>query len=79
MWLRFDSRVSLETLRHEVGLVSLTAAICFIIAVLVSSKLQKSISGPVRSLARTAAEIAAGHNGAIRAEKVWRRRTGAVG
>lgn len=69
MWLRFDSRVSLETLRHEIGLVSLTMAICFIIAVLVSSKLQKAISGPVRSLARTAAEIAAGHNGTIRAEK----------
>jgi hypothetical protein len=67
MWLRFDSRVSLETLRHEIGLVSLTMAVGFIIAVLVSSKLQRAISGPVRALARTAAEIAAGRNYSIRA------------
>src|SRR5689334_18145241 len=69
MWLRFDSRISLETLRREIGLVSLTVAICFIIAVLVSSKLQRAISKPVRSLAQTAAEIAAGHDDSIRAEK----------
>ncbi len=69
MWLRFDGRVSLGTLRHEIGLVNLAVAVCFIIAVLVSSKLQRIISAPVLSLARTAAEVAAGRNYSIRAEK----------
>ena len=79
MWLRFDSRVSLDTLRHEIGLVSLTVAICFIIAVLVSSKLQRTISAPVHRLARTAREVAAGRDYSIRAEKFGEDELGAPG
>ncbi len=69
IWMRFDSRVSFEALRHDMAMVSLAIAICFIIAVLLSSKLQGTISGPVLRLAATAREVAVGRNYSIRAEK----------
>ncbi len=69
MWIRFDSQVSLETLRHDVAMVSLAMAVCFIIAVLLSSKLQAAISGPVQRLAETARAVSVGRNYSLRAEK----------
>src|SRR5579872_1919284 len=69
LWMRFDPRVSLETLRREVGLVSLSMAVCFIVAVLLSTRLQRTISVPLSGLARTAEEVAAGSNYELRAER----------
>src|SRR5579864_3959416 len=69
MWLRFDSRISLETLRRDISMVSLAMAVCFIFAVLLSSKLQQTISAPVLGLARTAKEVAMGRNYSLRAVK----------
>ena len=69
MWIRFDSQVSLDELRHDVAMVSLAMAVCFIIAVLLSSKLQGAISGPVQRLAETARAVAVGRNYSLRAEK----------
>jgi CheY-like chemotaxis protein len=69
IWIRFDGRVSFEVLRHDMAMVSLAIAVCFVIAVLLSSKLQRTISGPVLRLAATAREVALGHNYALRAEK----------
>ena len=69
MWIRFDSRVSLETLRRELSMVSLAVAVCFIIAVLLSTKMQRVISAPILRLAQTARQVAMGRNYALRAEK----------
>jgi len=69
MSIRFDSRVTLERLRREVGLVSLAMALCFMSAVLLSYKLQRAIALPVLRLAQTAKEVAVGRNYSIRAEK----------
>lgn len=69
IWMRFDGRVSFEALRHDMAMVSMAIAVCFIIAVLLSSKLQSTISGPVLHLAATAREVALGRNYSIRAEK----------
>ena len=76
IWMRFDGRVSFEALRHDLSMVSLAVAVCFIIAVLLSSRLQRTISGPVVRLAATAKEVAAGRNYALRAEKFGRDETG---
>jgi PAS domain S-box-containing protein len=67
--IRFDSRVSLETLRHEVAMVSLAMAGCFIIAVLLSTKLHGVISAPLARLAQTARDVATGRDYSLRAEK----------
>ncbi len=69
IWMRFDGRVSFEVLRHDMAMVSMAVAVCFIIAVLLSSKLQSGISGPVLRLAATAREVALGRNYSIRAGK----------
>ena len=69
LWMRFDRRVSLETLRHELAMVSLAMAGCFMIAVLLTSKLQRVISSPLLRLAQVAKEVAAGRNYSLRAGK----------
>ena len=78
IWIRFDSRVSFEALRHDMEMVSLAAAVCFIIAILLSSKLQKTISGPVLRLAVTAKEVALARNYELRAEKHGQDELGAL-
>jgi len=69
IWMRFDGRVSFDALQHDMAMVSLAVAVCFIIAVLLSSRLQRTISGPVLRLAATAKEVAVGRNYGLRAEK----------
>lgn len=69
IWIRFDGRVSLEELRHDMAMVSFATAVCFIIAVVLSSNLQRTISGPILRLAATAKEVALGQNHALRATK----------
>lgn len=69
MWIRFDGRVSLETLRHELSMVSVAMSVCFIIAVLLSTKLQRVITAPLMRLAQTAREVAAGRDYSLRAGK----------
>jgi len=69
IWIRFDTQISLDTLRRDVAMVSLSMSVCFIIAVLLSSKLQRTISGPVLRLAEMAREVAVRHNYSLRAEK----------
>ncbi|HLN02228.1 MAG TPA: ATP-binding protein [Bryobacteraceae bacterium] len=76
IWIRFDGRVSFEALRHDMAMVSLAMAVCFIIAILLSSRLQRTISGPVLRLAATAREVAVGRNYSIRAEKSGRDELG---
>jgi len=76
IWIRFDGRISLDALRHDMAMVSLAMAVCFIIAVLLSSRLQRTISGPVLRLAATAKEVAIGRNYSIRAEKYGRDELG---
>ena len=67
--IRFDGRVPYETLRQELSMVSLSMAVCFIIAVLLSTKLQRVITAPLMRLAQTAREVAAGRDYSLRAEK----------
>ncbi|HKW99844.1 MAG TPA: ATP-binding protein [Bryobacteraceae bacterium] len=69
LWMRFDSHVSLDTLRHDISMVSLAMAVCFIFAVLLSSRLQQAIAFPILRLARTAKEVALGRNYSLRAVK----------
>ena len=69
VWIRFDGRVPFETLRHEMSMVSVTMSICFIIAVLLSTKLQRMITAPLMRLAQTAREVAAGRDYSLRAGK----------
>ena len=69
MWIRFDSRVPLETVRHELSMVSGAMSICFIIAVLLSAKWQRVITGPLMRLAGTAREVAAVRDYSLRAAK----------
>ncbi|MBZ5592154.1 MAG: PAS domain S-box protein [Acidobacteriia bacterium] len=69
LWIRFDGRVSFETLRHDLSMVSLAMSVCFIIAVLLSTRLQRVITAPLTRLARTAREVAAGRDYSLRAEK----------
>ena len=65
-----NGRVSFDALRHDMAMVSLAMAVCFIIAVLLSSRLQRTISGPVLRLAATAREVAIGRNYGLREEKI---------
>jgi len=69
LWIRFDGRISFETLRHELSMVSLSMSVCFIIAVLLSTRLQRVITAPLMRLAQTAREVAAGRDYSLRAEK----------
>jgi PAS domain S-box-containing protein len=69
LWIRFDSRISLETFRRDVGMVSLAVSVCFIFAVVLSTKLQRLITTPVLRLAQTAREVSAHRNYSIRAVK----------
>jgi PAS domain S-box-containing protein len=69
VWIRFDGRVPFETLRHELAMVSVAMSVCFIIAVLLSTKLQRAITAPLMRLAQTAREVAAGRNYSLRAQK----------
>ena len=69
LWIRFDNRVSFETLRHELSMVSLSMSVCFIIAVLVSTRLQRMIATPLMRLGQTARKVAAGRDYSLRAEK----------
>jgi PAS domain S-box-containing protein len=69
VWIRFDGRVPLETLRHELAMVSVAMSVCFIIAVLLSTKLQRVITAPLMRLAQTAREVAAGRDYSLRAQK----------
>ena len=78
IWMRLDGRTSFEALRHDMAMVSLAMAVCFIIAVLLSSRLQRWISGPVLRLAATAKEVAAGRNYGLRAEKAGQDELGVL-
>jgi PAS domain S-box-containing protein len=69
VWIRFDGRVPFETLRHELAMVSVAMSVCFIIAVLLSTKLQRAITAPLMRLAQTAREVAAGRDYSLRAQK----------
>jgi len=69
VWIRFDGRVPFETVRHEQSMVSVTMSACFIIAVLLSAKLQRVITAPLIRLAQTAREVAAGRDYSLRAQK----------
>ena len=69
VWVRFDGRVPFETLRHELAMVSVAMSVCFIIAVLLSTKLQRAITAPLMRLAQTAREVAAGRDYSLRAQK----------
>lgn len=69
LWIRFDSRISFETFRRDVAMVSLAMSVCFIFAVVLSAKLQRLITLPVLRLVQTAREVSARRNYSIRAEK----------
>jgi PAS domain S-box-containing protein len=56
-------------LQEDVAGVSLAAAACFLLAEILSAKLHRTISEPLLRLAALAREVAAGHNGSLRAKK----------
>jgi PAS domain S-box-containing protein len=67
--IRFDGRLSFETFRHELSMVSLAMSVCFIFAVFLSTRLHGLISAPLLRLAETAREVAIGRNYSLRAAK----------
>jgi signal transduction histidine kinase/CheY-like chemotaxis protein len=76
LYLRADLAALDASLRRGIGIVALIIAVAAIVAVLLSGRLQRVISGPVLQLTETAERVARENDYSIRARQVSRDEIG---
>ena len=69
IYLLFDLKVLNDRLRQYAGIVALVLVASLLVALLLSSRLQRIISEPIGHLASTARQVSAGKNYSLRAVK----------
>lgn len=69
LYLEYDLRGLRDRARLYAGIVAIVAAVSMVVAWFVSSRLQRSIAGPILSLVRTAQTVSQGHDYSVRAQK----------
>ena len=70
LWLRRDLSDARERIRQSIPVMAGILAVCLLVAFLIASEMQKTISKPIISLAHVVRRVTAGEDYSVRADKL---------